>query len=99
MLNTRRFVVEFDDGPSIEVALKSRDMAVLERDGADFQTTPPIRASYLLAFAALSRMKRQGLIDIDLPVDADALMDVADLEPVADEDAEGNGSGQAVEPG
>lgn len=92
-MKLQRFVVSFDDGQSIEVELKSRDLAALERDGVDLSATPPMRGSYLLAFAAMSRLARKGLLGVDLPGDVDELMDSADLEPVEADDV-GEGSGQ-----
>ena len=98
-MQMQRFVVVFDDGPSITTQLKSRDLASLERDGVNLDEVPPIRGTYLMAFTALQRMKRQGLIDIELPVDVDALMDVADIDIEEDADVEGEGSGQAAATG
>lgn len=99
MLELQRFKVSFDDGHEVEAQLKSRDLAVIERDGVDFSTAPPVQGAYMLAFTALQRMKRAGLIDFDLPDDVDGLIEVADIEPIVDEDPEGKGSAPVAEPG
>lgn len=91
--------VVFDDGPRVEVDPKSRDFAWLEREGIGIgEDTPPMTATYSVAFAALHRMKRKGDLDLDLPETVDALMDVADIEVHGDGD-EGEGSGQEAATG
>lgn len=89
--------VVFDDGHDVEVQLKSRDVAKAERLGIDLNTTSEVVGSYALVFVALQRMKRTGEIDFDLPKDAEALEDVADLDTI--EVVEGEGSGQEAATG
>jgi hypothetical protein len=95
-MQMQKFTVHFDDGPSIQTQLKSRDLAKLEEEGVDLSETPPIRGTYILAFTALERMKRQGTIDVDLPKDVQGLIDVADIDVDEDPDVEGEGSGQVA---
>lgn len=90
----QKFRVVFDAGHEVEVQLKSRDLALAERDGFVFDESKPVGGSYTLAFAALQRMKRNGQVEFDLPESAEGLMDCADLEVVEDPDVEGEGSGQ-----
>lgn len=93
----QKFTVTFDEGQTVDVELKSRDLARLEIDGQDIQTLPPVKGSYLLAFTALQRMDRAGLIDFKLPADVDGLIDCADIE--SEDDDAGEGSGQAADSG
>jgi len=95
-MQAQTLIAHFDGGQSVEVELKSRDYAKLERAGIDFAATTPGVGTYAVVFVALQRMKRQGLIDFDLPDSAEALEDVADIDVIEDEDAEGEGSGQAA---
>lgn len=92
-------VVSFDDGPSVQIHPSSRDMLALEKAGVVFDELSPIAATYLLAFTTLQRYERldrlpEGLV---LPKDADALADVADIDPVQDD--EGKAEGQAPSTG
>jgi len=91
-MQMQTFVVVFDAGQRVEVELKSRDVAKLERSGVVIETTTAVVGSYALAFVGLERMKRAGLIDFDLPESAEELEDVADLDVAVV--AEGEGSGQ-----
>jgi hypothetical protein len=90
------FRVAFDNGQTVEVDLKSRDVAKAERLGIKMDDAQPVVGSYALAFVALQRMKRNGQIDFELPADAEGLEDIADLEMVDDE---GEGSGQEAATG
>lgn len=89
--------VIFDDGHDVNIHLKSRDIAKAERLGMDLSTAESVVGTYQLVFIALQRMKRNGEIDFDLPKDAEALEDIADLDEV--EPVEGEGSGQAAATG
>lgn len=88
----QKFAVAFDDGTEVEIQSSSRDLLGLEKVGVVLDDLPPIEASYRLAHVTLQRYKRVGLIDVDIPATADELMDLADLEPVGEVDAEGKGS-------
>lgn len=77
--------VMFDDGNTVEIVLKSRDVAKAERAGLVMDEKAPVTGSYALAFIALQRMQRTGLIDFTLPASAEALEDVADLVVEDDE--------------
>ena len=95
----QEYRVAFDDGQTVDVVLKSRDIAKAERLGVDMNKSTPVVGSYALAFVALQRMKRTGAIDFELPKDAEALEDIADLEMVDDDeeqDDEGEGSAASV---
>lgn len=82
--------VTFDDGTELLLDPRPRDMALAERDfGTDFRTEGLFSTSYALALAVLTRMKRAGAIDLELPATADALMDIADVEAIPSEDPEG----------
>lgn len=96
MLAQQSMRVTFDSGEEVDVSFKSRDLAILERDGVDLQETPPIRGSYLVAFVALRRMARSGVLSFELPETVDEFMEIADLVPLEDEDAEGNDSDPAA---
>ena len=98
-MQKQKFIVTFDDGPTIEAEVKSRDLALLERDGIVLADMLPMKGSYTMVLTVLQRMKRAGAIDIDLPADADAMMDVADIDIALDADVEGEGSGQVATPG
>lgn len=91
------FKVVFDSGQTVAVDLKSRDVAKAERLGVKLDEAHPVTGSYALAFVALQRMKRNGVIDFELPATAEALEDIADLEQV--EEDEGEGSGQEAATG
>ena len=85
--------VKFDDGEEFEIVPKARDMALAERDfHHDFTESGTFRSVYATALAVLGRMKRAGEIDITLPDSIDGLMDIADVEGVEEEDAEGKDS-------
>lgn len=99
MAKFSRFVVAFDDGTKVEAQSSSRDLLRLEKDGIKLDELGAIEGSYLLAWVTLQRLARTGVIDVDVPATADALADVADLEPYDDEDPEGNGSGQEAPTG
>lgn len=96
-MQLQTFRVIFDSGEDIEVQLKSRDLAIAEREGFTFDEAKPMGGSYALALVALRRLHRSGAVETDLPDTADALMDVADLEIV--EEDEGEGSGQEAATG
>jgi hypothetical protein len=83
----QKCIVHFDDGRSVPIETKSRDRLAVENQGIDLRLIGPFRASYLLAFATLQRYQRLGVLDGDLPASAEALADVADLEPVEEPDA------------
>lgn len=94
-------VVTFDDGPSVQIHTSSRDMLALEKDGVKFDEVAPVEATYLLTFYTLKRYERLGRLPegLVLPKDADALADIADIDPVQDEDPEGKAEGQAPSTG
>lgn len=88
--------VTFDDGTTVRVEPKQRDMVRAEAAGADFTTEGMVLAKmYAVAFAALQRMGRAGALPdgVELPGSLDEFLDSADLEgdPDDDEDAEGKG--------
>jgi hypothetical protein len=86
--------VTFDDGTTIKVEPKSRDMVGAEAAGHDFTTgDSPLRGMYATALAALRRMDRAGKLPegIELPDTVDAFVDVADVDAETDEDPEGKG--------
>lgn len=85
--------VTFDDGVVVEITPKSRDMVGAESAGHDFTSAGPIRGMYAVAFAALQRMSRQGLLPdgFEVPASLDELIDGADVETAEDEDPEGKG--------
>jgi hypothetical protein len=88
--------VVFDDGREIEVRPKARDVAIAERDYNLNEDSGRFRAMYATTLAALSRAKRAGEFDGDLPESVDGLMDVADVDVIVDEaDPEGKGSDPA----
>lgn len=90
------YKVVFDSGQTVDIELKSRDVAKAERLGIKLNDSSPVIASYALAFVALQRMKRTGGIDFDLPKDPEGLEDIADLEAVEDDVPLGEGSGQVA---
>lgn len=98
-MQLQKFRVVFDSGESVEVQLKTRDLALAERDGFKFDEARPMQGSYTLALAGLRRLHRTGDLQFDLPEDADGLMDVADIELIEDPDTEGEGSGQGAATG
>lgn len=85
--------VTFDDGSSVTVAPKSRDMVGAESAGHDFQTAGPIRSMYAVAFACLQRMARASKLPkgVTVPESLEALIDGADIEAETDDDPEGKG--------
>jgi hypothetical protein len=92
-MQLQAFRIVFDSGQEVEVELKSRDIAKAERAGVKVDDASPVVGSYALAYVALQRMQRAGLLDFDLPSSAEALEDVADLEMVEVDDT-GEGSGR-----
>jgi hypothetical protein len=87
------YKVVFDDGQTVHVELKSRDVAKAERLGVKMGDASPVVGSYALAFVALQRMQRAGLIDFPLPKDAEGLEDIADLEVAEDDEDPGEDTG------
>lgn len=81
--------VEFDDGRKVVVSPKARDLAALERDlHFDINTVFTMVGLYSLAFVTLRRTDPTSA-----PETVDALIAVADVVPVEDEeDPEGKGS-------
>lgn len=98
-LKVDQYKIIFDDGNEAIFEIKSRDVAKLERSGVKMGEDSGAIETYALAFVALERLKRQGLIDFDLPKDAEALEDIADIDMIEDPDAEGEDSGRAASPG
>lgn len=78
--------IVFDDGPTITVDIKPRDIARLEELDRSFAedglATP--RRMVLAAWLALQRMARRGELpeDVSLPTSLDDFLDVADVESV-----------------
>lgn len=95
--------VTFDDGPTIEIQPKSRDMVRAEEAGHDFTESGSMRTMYATALATLGRLQRYGeplLKDFELPDTVAGFIDCADVDPITgDEDAEGKGSGQGAATG
>jgi hypothetical protein len=91
------FTVTFDNGQTVEIALKSRDIAKSERLGIVMDADKPTIWMYRVAHLALQRMHRSGTIDFEIPASPEALEEAADIEMV--EDDEGEGSGQAAATG
>jgi hypothetical protein len=87
-------LITFDDGTTVEVVAKARDLVRAEADGFDFASgANPIRAMYAVAYSALSRMARTDGVDPKLvPATFDEFLDVVDVEGV--EEPAGNSSGQ-----
>lgn len=88
--------VHFDDGEIVEVQPRGRDMALAERDyHYDYTGSDRLTGIYVTALATLRRLHRHGEIKRELPETPDALMDIADIEVVSDDDAEGKDSDPA----
>lgn len=83
--------IVFDDGREATVQTSSRDMLAIEKAGVQLAELGPVESSYVIAHHTLTRYKRQGLVEFDVPDTAEELSEVADLDYV-DEDAEGKGS-------
>jgi hypothetical protein len=91
-LGDQKFRVKFDGGQEVVVEFKSRDLAKLERSGISIDESNAAVGTYALAFVALSRMDRAGLIDFALPENVEGLEDIADIEVIEDPDPSGEGS-------
>lgn len=92
------FVVEFEDGTTVEVRPKPKDLARAELAGFDFQQSGPIAATYAAAWAALRRLERSGTLPegVTVPESIDAFLDAcdvgqADTGEVADDEGEVEG--------
>ena len=87
--------VTFDDGTSIRLEPRPKDLARAELSGFDFQTGGPIVAAYAVAYATLGRLSRSGVLDdkISLPDSLDAFVDVADVDEIENEDPDAEGEG------
>lgn len=85
--------VTFDDGHSIEIKPKPRDLVGAEAAGHDFTTAGPIRSMYAVAFAVLRRLERLGELPdgLTVPETLEALIDVADVEGADPDPDEGKG--------
>lgn len=99
-----RLLVEFDDGRSVELQAKARDMIAAEASGIYMEPGQGQRSFYVMAFFAMKRMIRTGELpeDFVLPESVDDLLDIADTLPWVEEnpaDPEGNDSGQTVPTG
>jgi len=81
--------VTFDDGGSVEVVPKARDMVGAEAAGHDFATSGPITSMYAVAYACLQRMERAGTLPdgVTVPATLAELLDGADIEAVEDDEA------------
>lgn len=88
------FVVEFDDGHTVEVRPTSRDLLKLEKLNITPETSGNFEFGYQVAFHGLQRMARQNKLDFTPPGTVEALQDCADIDAIDDEDPEGKGSGQ-----
>jgi hypothetical protein len=73
--------IQFDDGTSYQVEARPRDLLAVEKDGIDV-TSQPIYGMYAVAYAALRRMKRTGVIptEVTLPATVDELTEIADVQ-------------------
>ena len=91
-MHFQTFTVAFDDGPDFEVTNNSRDFLRMEEDGIDLNTLSPIRGSYTIAWYALRRLERLDKLDGFRVPEFETFIDTADINTVADEDPEGNGS-------
>lgn len=80
--------VTFDDGSTVRVEPKTRDMVGAEDAGHDFTEGGGVRGMYAVAFATLQRMGRIGALPdgVTVPESLQAMIDGADIEA---EDAEG----------
>lgn len=86
-----KLLVTFDDGETVELDPRPRDMAIAERRYKhDYSEGGGFESMYATALACLSRIN--GTLDREVPDTIDALMLVADVEPVEPEDSEGKGS-------
>ena len=80
--------ITFDDGTSVRVEPKTRDMVGAEDAGHDFAEGGGVRGMYAVAYSTLCRMKRNGTLPegVEVPESLEAMVDGADIEA---EDAEG----------
>lgn len=90
--------VTFEDGTTVEVHAKPKDLARAEIGGHDFQTGGPIAGVYAAAWAALGRMSRAGDLPegLEVPDTIEGFLDVCDVEAQQEEaeDATGEDPGQ-----
>lgn len=93
MADLSKMIVSFDSGEEVHIEPRTRDLAFAERDfHHDFADGHYMRSAYAQALAALCRMKRAGALSMELPDTIDGLMEIADIEVIFDEDAEGKDS-------
>ncbi len=87
--------VTFDDGETFDLEPRPRDMALAEvRFHHDYSAAGGFASMYATALACLTRMN--GLLgEREVPTTIDALMLIADVEPIEDPDAEGKDSAPA----
>lgn len=86
-------LVTFDDGSTVTVVPKPRDMVGAEAAGHDFTMDgQAIHGMYAVAFACLQRMERAGTLPegVEVPPSLGSLIDGADVQSEDDEDPEGN---------
>ena len=93
-MQMQSFRVVFDAGHDVKVQLKSRDVAKAERLGITMNDATPSVGAYALAYVALQRMHRTGEIAFDLPDSPEHLEDVADIEILEEDEAQGEGLGR-----
>lgn len=86
-----RYTVAFEDGPTVEVSVTSRDTLRLEREGVQVHKLPAAEGTYRLVYAALQRYTERGKIDADLPATVDEFMDCADIDAHDDSDPKDQG--------
>lgn len=94
--------VTFENGTTVEVQAKPKDLARAEIGGHDFQTGGPIAGMYAAAWATLGRMSRAGDLPegVEVPATLDAFLDLCDVEPAgAEDDDAGEGTGQEASSG
>lgn len=83
--------VTFENGTTVSVGVKPKDLARAEIGGYDFQTGGPIAGMYASAWAALGRMGRAGDLPdgVEVPDTLDQFLDLCDVEAPTEEEAEG----------
>lgn len=86
--------VSFDDGTSVTIEPKQRDVVRAEAAGCDFTVEGlPIAKMYAVAYAALQRLGRKGDLPdgFEVPATLDDFLDSADVEGEQEDDPAGEG--------
>lgn len=89
------------DGNAVDLELAPGDYVRAERDGHRFteDQEPSGEANACVAFHALCRAKRRGLVDVDVPATFDDFLDVFAFPLDQPDDDTGKESGQATTTG